>query len=366
MTRTLDTTAEARRDELVDRVFQAVIGAQDVMHVYLGHKLGLYAALADMPPATPAELAERAGIAPRYAREWLEQQAVSGMLDVTEDTGDPETRRYRMPPGGKQVFCDPDSLTFMAPLASIAVGMAQAMPQVVEAFQTGGGVPYSAYGPELRVGIAEANRPMYSQQLAAEWLRAMPDIEERLRRTDRPARVADLGCGEGWSSISLALAYPNVRVDGVDTDEASIVEARGHAMEAGVADRVTFYAEDAANGRLDPYDLVTMFETFHDMSRPVEVLRSVHHMLTPGGAVLIADEKVAENFTAPGGDTERFHYGWSAPHCLAAALVDPEAAGTGTVLRPAKLREYATEAGFDTVTVLPIEHDTWRFYRLDP
>jgi 2-polyprenyl-3-methyl-5-hydroxy-6-metoxy-1,4-benzoquinol methylase len=113
------------------------------------------------------------------------------------------------------------------------------------------------------------------------------------------------------------------------------------------------------------YDLITLFETLHDMSHPVEVLRSARHALAPGGAVLIGDERVGETFTAPGDDLDRFNYGWSALHCLAAALVDPDSAATGTVIRPATVRRYAHEAGFNRCTVLPIEHDFWRFYRLD-
>jgi 2-polyprenyl-3-methyl-5-hydroxy-6-metoxy-1,4-benzoquinol methylase len=130
---------------------------------------------------------------------------------------------------------------------------------------------------------------------------------------------------------------------------------------------VSFVCRDAADPELaGRYDLVTLFETLHDMAHPVEALRTARHLLAPGGAVLVADERVAEAFTAPGDDLERFNYGWSALHCLAVALVEPDAAGTGTVIRPDTVRRYAHEAGFSTVTILPVKHDFWRFYRLDP
>jgi len=371
MTTTLDAGQEARRDALADQILHATIGAEEIMHVYLGHRLGLYAVLARVDSASPADLADLAGIAERYAREWLEQQAVAGVLDVAADAGDARTRRYRLPAGADQVLCEPDSLYLLAPLASLVVSIARALPQVVDAFRSGGGVPFAAYGPDIRTGIAEVNRPMFVNQLATRWIPALPDIEARLRRTDPPARVADLGCGSGWSTISLARAFPGARVDGIDLDEASIEDASRNAAATGVADRVSFACQDAADLAADParagrYDLVMIFEALHDMAHPVEALRAARSMLAADGAALVGDERVAETFTAPGDDLERFNYGWSALHCLAAALVEPGAAGTGTVIRPEAVRRYALEAGFRSVTVLPVEHDFWRFYRLDP
>lgn len=368
MTDMLDSARTARQDQLADQVFRSLIGAQETFHLYLGHKLGLYRALASVDSASPAELAGLAGIDERYAREWLEQQAVSGMLDVAADDGDAKTRRYQMPPGGAAVLCEPESLIFLAPVASLIAGIGQAMPQVVEAFRTGGGVPYEAYGEDLRSGIAEANRPLFANQLAAEWIPAMPDIERTLRRAEPAAHIADLGCGSGWSTMALAKGYPNARADGIDADRGSIEDARRNLAEHGAAcaDRISFHHRDASEATHGHYDLVTLFETLHDMAHPATVLRAARAMLAPGGAVLVGDEKVAETFTAPGEDIDRFNYGWSAPHCLPVALVEPDAVGTGTVIRPEAVRRYAREAGFHAVTELPIEHDLWRFYRLDP
>jgi 2-polyprenyl-3-methyl-5-hydroxy-6-metoxy-1,4-benzoquinol methylase len=368
MTTTGPTSPEAeRREALADSLFKATIGALELMHVYLGDRLGLYASLAQTDSVTPGELAKLAGIRERYAREWLEQQAVAGVLDVVEDNGDAHSRRYRLPAGAAEVLCDSDSLYLLAPMAPLAMGIAQTLPQVVDAFRNGGGVSYAAYGADLRNGIARGNRPMFVNQLATDWIPALPDIDERLRSTDPAPRAADLGCGTGWSAIALARAYPGVRVDGFDLDETSVDAARRNAAEAGVADRVTFARRDAGDAELTGrYDLVTLFETLHDMAHPVESLSAARAMLAPGGAVLVGDERVAETFTAPGDDLERFMYGWSAPHCLPAALIEPDAVGTGTVIRPETVRRYALDAGFSEVTVLPIEHDFWRFYRLNP
>ena len=364
MATTVDT---ARRDAVVDQLFLGAIGALETMHVYLGDRLGLYGALAKSPDACPGELASHAGIAERYAREWLEQQAVAGLLDVVRNDDDPTARRYRLGPEIAEIMTKSDSLAYLAPLGSLIASLGQALPAVLEAFRTGRGVPYAAYGEDLRSGIARLNRPMFLHQLAKNWLPALPDVEQRLRVSDTPARVAEIGCGSGWSSIALALAYPNTYVDGVDLDQASITEARSNAEAAGVADRVQFACRDAGHPALaGRYELVTFFETLHDLADPVSALRAAAALLAPHGAVLIGDQRVAESFQAPGDDLERFNYGWSALHCLPTSLTQPNSVGTGTAIRPDTVRRFAHEAGFSAATDLPIDHAFWRFYRLDP
>jgi ubiquinone/menaquinone biosynthesis C-methylase UbiE len=158
--------------------------------------------------------------------------------------------------------------------------------------------------------------------------------------------VLDLGCGLGASSVALARAYPRARVLGVDLDEASVAQARAAAAEAGVADRVSFVVSDAARlAEDDPFDLVTIFEALHDMGDPVGALQAARDRLAEGGSVLVADERVADTFTAPGDATERLMYGWSILHCLPATLADPVEA-TGTLLRAPTLARWAAAAGF--------------------
>jgi len=371
----------ARRDALAARVVTATIDALELFHIYVGDRLGLYRALAERGPLDPAGLAAAAGIALRYAQEWLEQQAVAGVLAVVglpgpagEDNPAGQVRRYRLPAGHAEVLLDGTSLCHQAPLASGVVGVARALPAVLDAFVTGGGVPYRHYGPDLRWCIGRTNRPLFLHQLGRDWIPAMPDVHRRLQ-SDPPARVADIGCGTGWSAIAIALAYPKARVDGFDLDEASIGEARVHAAAHGVTDRVAFHVADAARltgATTATYDLACAFEALHDMTDPIGALIAMKTLVGGKGTVLIADEAVAETFTAPGDELERFHYGWSALHCLPCGLADHPAeeltrrvlAGTGTVLRPATLRAYARAAGFDDIEVLPIYHDVWRFYRL--
>lgn len=354
---------QAERDAMVARLYSSTIGALELFHVYLGERLGLYRALAAKGPLNATELASTAGINERYAREWLEQEAVAGILVVEPGNDDSSERRYSLPPGHAEVLTDADSINFFAPVGSGLVGIGMVMPNVVQAFRTGGGVPYEAYGAEMRSSISRLNRPGLLNLLGSRWLPAISDVDRRLR-SEPPARVADVGCGTGWSSIGIAKAYPLVTVDGFDLDSASIEDARRNAQESGVADRVTFQVRDAADPSLaGSYDLVTAFETIHDMSDPVGALRAMRGLTKTGGTIVIADEKVAEEFAAPGDELERFMYGWSAVHCLPVGMVEPHSAGTGTVMRPSRLRHYAQQAGFADLEILPVENDFWRFYR---
>ncbi|MDP9358995.1 MAG: methyltransferase domain-containing protein [Chloroflexota bacterium] len=366
MTETTQPAVEsfAAPDALATRLFEATLGAMDLFAVYLGHRLGYYRALAEGGPATSGELAQRTGTAERYAREWLEQQAVTGMLTCDNAEAEGGERRFRLPAGYEAVLVDPDSLTAMAPIAQILAGCVKPLPVILDAFRTGGGVPYADYGVDLHEGQAGTTRPQFRHLLAQEWLPAMPDVHARLN-ADPPARVADIGMGLGWSSIAIARAYPSVRVDGFDLDEASVQAARANAADAGVADRVTFHVRDAGDVDLaGRYDFALAVECIHDMPNPVEVLGAMRQLVGDGGTVLIVDEKVAERFMAPGDEVERFMYGFSILHCLPVGMVEQPSAATGTVMRAAMLRRYAQEAGFRAVETLPIEHDFFRFYRL--
>ncbi len=352
-------------EELVERLFAAAIDTLEIASVHVGGRLGLYRALADGADATPAELAERTGTAERYVREWLEQQAVAGFLSVDDSNAQAGERRYRLPAAHRPVFADDESLSYLTPLATLAVGVLGPMEALLEAYRAGGGVPYEAYGADAREGIGALNRPQFVNLLEG-WLAAIPEVDARLR-AEPPARVADLACGTAWSSIAIARAYPEVSIDAIDEDAASIEAARRNVASVGLTERVRPIVHDASDPELSGrYDLVTIFEALHDMNHPVEALRTARSMLVEGGSLVIADERVAERFTAPGDEIERFNYGWSVLHCLAVGMLDEDSAGTGTVIRPDTVRAYAAEAGFGRVDVLSIEHDFWRFYRLVP
>lgn len=352
-------------DALIERLVQSTLGVWDIFTVYLGDQLGLYDALVNEGSATSVRLADVTGLAERYVREWLEQQAVSGIVDVERDDADPLKRRYSLPLEHAEVLTGRDSLNYLAPLARIVVGVVGPVPAVKEAFRTGGGVSFADYGSDLRLGQAGMNRNLFLQQLGTEYFPAIPGLHARLR-ADPPARIADIGCGVGWSSIGMALAYPGVKVDGYDMDETSVEEAQRNIAESGVADRVTVSLRDAGDPSLaGQYDLVTAFECIHDMPDPVSVLRAMHRLRRKDGTVVIMDERVGETFSpAAATDIERMLYGFSVFHCLPAGLADQPSVGTGTIMRPSMLRGYAQEAGFRDVEILPLENDFFTFYRL--
>jgi 2-polyprenyl-3-methyl-5-hydroxy-6-metoxy-1,4-benzoquinol methylase len=369
---TVEDAAAGRRDALVGRLIGAALGAVDLLNVYLGDRLGLYQALVEVGPVTSLELAARTGVHERYTREWLEQQAAGGVLDVDDPALPAERRRYALPAGHAEVLTELDSLNYLAYLGRFAAGLGGAAPAIAGAFRSGAGVSWADLGPDVREGQAEQNRPIFLNLMGRAWLPAIPGIDARLRRASRPRpRVADIACGGGWSSIAIALAYPAVEVDGYDLDAPSIALARDNAAARGVADRVRFHVADAADAAPDaspdgPYDLVLICEALHDLSDPVGALRTMRRLVAPGGTVLVVDERVAETFTAPGDDLERLMYGFSVLCCLPNGLAEQPSAATGTVMRPDTLRRYAAAAGFGAVEILPIEHDLFRLYRLHP
>jgi SAM-dependent methyltransferase len=355
---------EAQRDAFAERLFGAALGAYELMTVHLGDRLGYYRTLGESDGLTSAELAEASGTEERYAREWLEQQAVAGILEVDDVGAAPGERRYSLPDAHAEVLVEKDSLAHVTPMARFGMSFAQTLPAIEEAFRNGGGVPWEEFGELGRHAQGDANRPLFANLLGSEWLPAIADVHERLL-ADPPARVADIACGAGWSAIALARAYPNVTVDGYDLDEASVELARENVAGTEVADRVSIHLRDAGDPELaGSYHLVTVFEAIHDLSRPVEVLRALRDLAADDGAVVVMDERVADTFTAPGDEVERLMYTYSVLCCLPVGLADTPSAGTGTVMRADTLRGYASEAGFAEVEVLPIEHEVFRFYRL--
>jgi 2-polyprenyl-3-methyl-5-hydroxy-6-metoxy-1,4-benzoquinol methylase len=365
MGRMVMVDTERQRDELVARLFAAGLGMAEVLTVYLGDTLGLYRVLESKGPMTSTELANETEIFERYAREWLEQQAAAGILAVEDLSMQADLRRYLLPPGHVEPLLDLESPYSIAPLCKSFVAVSGAMPDLVAAFRSGREVPWSSYGRDMVEAQGDFNRPWLVGSLGTEYLPSIPDIHDRLMR-EPGARVADIACGVGWASISLARAYPNITVDGFDLDEPSIEIASRNAKEADVADRVRFEVRDAADATLkDRYELAIVVESIHDLSQPVSVLRAIRGMLKPGGTLIVADERTEDSFTAPASETERFFYAYSVLCCLPSAMNDHTSAATGTVMRRSTFEMYATEAGFDEVSVLPIEHDFLRFYRLD-
>jgi 2-polyprenyl-3-methyl-5-hydroxy-6-metoxy-1,4-benzoquinol methylase len=352
--------ASAARDALAERLFEGVLGMTDIYTVYMGDRLGIYRALA-AGPASEAELAAGTNTDRRYLREWLEQQAVTGLIEVDDASKPTGERRYRLPDGYAEVLVDRNDPAYMAAFARMMAGLTRPLPRVIEAFRTGHGIPYADFDSDFLEGQGDMNRVQFTNFLACAWMPSLPDVHEELTSG---GRIADVACGTGWSTIALARAYPHAEVHGLDLDQASIELARANAAAEGI--EIPFAARDAADPRLTGrYDLVTCFEAVHDMARPVDSLRGMRSLLADEGVVLIADGRVAEAFTAPGDGVERMMYGFSLFHCLAVGLEEQPSAATGTAMRPDTLRRYAEQAGFTDFEILPIENDFWRFYRLE-
>lgn len=353
----------ATPEDFVERIFAAALGAQLIHAAYLGDRLGWYRALTEEGPLTAPELAGRTGCAERYAREWLEHQAVCGWITVDDASAPAAERRYTLPATHAEVLTDADSLAYLMPLAQFVGAVGTKLDTLVEAYRRGTGVSWAELGDVPRQAQAAMNRPLFTHLLGQEHLPAIPEVHAAL---SAGGRVADIGCGGGWSSIAIAKAYPDATVDGFDVDEPSVEMARRNAAAEGVSDRVRFRSVDAADlHREGPYDLVIAFECVHDMGDPVGVLGAMGALAGATGTVVVMDERAKDRFEAPGDELEQLFYGYSLTCCLPDCLSHEHSAATGTVMRPATLDGYARQAGFAGVEILPIEHDTFYYYRLN-
>lgn len=358
----------AATTQFAERVFGSALGAFETLSISLGDRLGWYRALAEYGPLSSSELARRTATDERYTREWLEQQAVSGILTVDETDADvadvaASDRHFALPAAHAEVLTDEMSLDYLAPVARMIAASAAQLPQLADAYRTGGGVSWQQLGDDAHESQGDVNRPWFEKRLAP----ALASVHSLHQVLSRPgAHIADIGCGHGWSTLALARAYPDARVEGFDVDAPSIEAARRHAAEAGLGEHVRFHVvggeELEAEGR---FDAAFVFEALHDMPYPVDVLAAIRRAVRDDGEVVIMDEAVAERFAPDGDDVERLMYGYSILGCLPDSLSSPGSVGTGTVMRQSTLERYAREAGFTGIEELPIEGFAFfRFTRL--
>ena len=342
---------------LGERLFEAAVDGMDVIAVAIGDRLGYYRAL-DQGPQTPDALAAATGTSPRYAREWLEQQAMTGFLVH-------ESGSFALAPGVAETLARPGTSYWQAPLMRQVAAAAAQWTRIADGAATGKGLGWSDYGPDMFESQSDMNAAGLLESLADTWLAAaMPDVYRRLADGD-PMRVADVGCGGAWASIALARRFPQVTVDGYDVDAATVAMARRNVEGEGLADRVQVLQQDPAKDAPEgAYDLVMAFECIHDMPAPVEVLAGMRRMTKPDGRVLVGDMAGAESFTPDGDLTQRALYDFSLLVCLPDAMSGNPETATGTVMRPSTMDRYAREAGFTSARPLDVEHDMWRFYDL--
>jgi SAM-dependent methyltransferase len=346
-------------EQFADRLLASSLGSIEMYAVHIGDRLGYYRVLASRD-VTAEELAVATHTDERYAREWLEQQTASGIIDVDLGGAAPV---FSLPVSHRPVLSDATDGNYLAPLARMLTSAGERMPELLEAYRTGGGVPWALFGQDMREAQADMNRPFFQNELAGV-LRGLGRVHELLSRPG--ALAADVGCGAGWSSIHVAKAYPNVTVHGFDIDAPTIDLARHNAGSEGVTDRVTFSTDDIAARKFDArYDVVFAFECIHDMPRPVEALRAMRSMLRDDGLCVVMDEAVGEAFTGEADEVERLMYGYSLLVCLPDGRSSQPSAATGTVMRPSVLGGYALDAGFSDCRPVA-EAAFFRFYELTP
>jgi 2-polyprenyl-3-methyl-5-hydroxy-6-metoxy-1,4-benzoquinol methylase len=350
------TAEQTSAEQMADRLFNQSIVVMEAASVWLGQRLGWYAALRDRGEMTADELAAATGSQPRYAREWLEQQAVA---DILERDGD----RFSLPAGHAEALLDRDSGNWTEPLIRQVFAATQQMTRLAEAYRQGGGVSWDAYGEAMSWSQGDANRPLLLHALATEWVPQIPALQQRLTAG---GMVADVASGHGWSSIGLALAFPAIEVHGFDMDPVAIEAAQRNAEEHAVADRVHFHL-GAITGSLahGPFEAAIAIECIHDMPYPVQVLSALRASCVDDAVVVVIDEAADPDLITPGDDIQRLLYGFSVLICLPDSLSHPGSVGTGTLIRPSVMDEYARAAGFAGATPLEVA-DTgfWRCYRL--
>lgn len=307
----------------------------------VGHRLGLYQAMAGAGPLTSRELARRTGTDERYVREWLNNQAAGGYVDY-----DPAARTYRLPAEQAAMLADPDSPFYVAGGFDLMAAMWGDAERMVDVFRTGAGMGWHEHDHRLFSGTELFFRPGYRAHLAADWIPALDGVETKLRRG---AQVADVGCGHGASVIALAEAFPSSRFRGFDYHRASIETARKRARAAGVADRVEFHQAEAREFPGTGYDLVCFFDCLHDLGDPAGAARHARETLSPDGTLMLveprAGDEVAENLNPVG----RLFYAASAFLCTPNSRSQEVGAALGAQAGEARLTDLLRQAGFGRV-----------------
>jgi SAM-dependent methyltransferase len=291
-------------------------------------------------PALPADVAREAGVSERYVREWLAAQAAGGYV-----TYDPASERFSLTEEQAFVLADPDGMQAAAAFL-VPVSTAASIDKITEAVRTGEGFPWHAHDPGLFEGTERFFRPGYVANLVSSWIPALDGVEEKLRAG---ARVADVGCGHGSSTLLLAAAYPASQIVGFDYHASSVEQARKRAVDAGLADRVSFEVASAADFPGDGYDLVAIFDALHDMPDPLTAARHVRETLADDGTFLLvepyANDRLEDNLNPVG----RLYYGASTVICVAHSMTEEPRTALGAQAGEARLAELLDEAGFSRV-----------------
>jgi ubiquinone/menaquinone biosynthesis C-methylase UbiE len=306
-------------------------------NVVVGHRLGLYKALAD-GSASAEELAARTQTSPRYIAEWLRGQAAGGYVEY-----DAAADRYSMTEEQAFALTNPDGGVYAPGAFVLALGALRAEPRITEAFRSGTGLGWHEQDADVFVGCEQFFRPGYIANLIPSWIPSLDGVEDKLRAG---ARVADIGCGLGASTILLGQQYPNSRLTGSDYHDQSIELARKRASDAGVADRVTFEVATASSFSGVGYDLAATFDCLHDMGDPLAAATHVRQALKPDGTWLIVEPLASDDVTGNMNPVGRVYYNFSTLLCVPNALSQPGGYALGAQAGEAAIRQVVTDAGF--------------------
>ena len=308
--------------------------------VVLGDRLGIYRSLAKAGPSTETELAKASGLDARYLREWLSNQAASGYV-----TYDPAAGRFHLSPEQAAVFADPDSPVCMTGGYYALASTYHDEPLIADAFRTGKGVDWGDHHDCLFCGTEKFFRPGYAANLVSSWLPSLYGIQEKLLAGG--ARVADVGCGYGASTIIMAKAFPDTEFIGFDLHEGSLEHARSHAKDLPNLRFEQARAKDFPAG--DGYDLVTVFDALHDMGDPVGACAHIRASLRPGGSLMLVEPMAGDTLEENLNPVGRLYYGFSTMVCTPGSRAQEVGAALGAQAGEARLRAVTKEAGFETL-----------------
>src|SRR5712692_2668022 len=354
---TQPTIDQAKTEAFLGRVLSDTSGMTVTIMASIGDRLGLFKSLG-YGSATSTQLAARAGINERYAREWLGAMATAGYVEY-----DPATGRFTLPPEHIPVLAQEGGPIFFGGVHQLLIGMVGPLKQLEQAFRQGGGVPQSAYDDNMWEGMERFTAGWFENLLVPLWIPAMPDVQAKL---ERGAAVADVGCGRGRALIKLAQTYPDSHYIGYDIFEPVIAQASANAERAGVADRVRFQYLDASEGLPASYDVITTFDVVHDAVDPRGLLNAIRQALRHDGRYVCLEINCSDKLEENAGPLGAFFYSVSVLYCMTTSLaVGGEGLGTAG-LPEAKLHELCSEAGFSSVRRVPLENPFNTLYEIMP
>nr|WP_298378436.1 class I SAM-dependent methyltransferase [uncultured Halomonas sp.] len=339
---------EDKLNDFIGQMLHDLGGAYGISLVRMGNSLGLYRTLYEQGPLTFGGLAKATGLAERYVREWLSYNVASNYIVYS-----PQTQDFTLPEEQAMVLAIKDSPVYMVPAFDTAAAMLDNQPLIEAAFHTGDGVGWGNQSGCLFCAVAGLFRPGYRAHLVADWLPALDGVVEKL---ERGAKVADIGCGHGHSTLLMAEAFPNSQFIGFDFHAASIDQARAH-VDHHKSDNLRFELGSAKDFPGDDYDLITCFDCLHDMGDPAGAARHIRRRLKDDGTWLIvepfAQDRLEDNLNSVG----RIYYAASTMICIPTSLDQEVGSALGAQAGPKKLRKIVVDEGgftsFDCVAETP-------------